>query len=74
MVDAFFTRYGEDILACGSRETKEETGLDLYNLTAGPVLNAINRDTLYHYLVVTVQGVINPTPHFGTPDFMLLCE
>lgn len=43
---------GETWAECASREVLEETGLEVDNLQTGTVINAIDAETNYHYVVI----------------------
>ena len=48
---------GEDIAHCAARETQEETGLTIKQITPGPYTNDIFEDTGKHYVTLFVTAV-----------------
>ncbi len=44
--------FGESWAECAEREVKEETGLAVRKMRVGTVINSVERETNYHYLVV----------------------
>ena len=48
--------FGEEIIDCAVRETKEETGLDLENAQVGPITNDIFTQEHKHYITIFVIG------------------
>ena len=53
---------------CAAREVLEETGLNVKNLRVGTVLNAVDRDNDYHYVVPIVVCETDGEPTNVEPD------
>ncbi|XP_069137161.1 uncharacterized protein [Argopecten irradians] len=64
--------FGENWCECGSRETLEETGLVLKNMSFCRAVNAVNPSEDYHYITLFVRGEVdNGQPQNLEPEF---CE
>lgn len=48
--------FGEEVIDCAVRETKEETGLDLENARIGPFTNDLFTQENKHYITIFVIG------------------
>lgn len=57
---------------CGRRETMEETGLKLKEVSFAHVNNAVNRPTKYHYVTIFMKGEVDSSykeePENTEPD------
>ena len=65
--------FGEQWDECAARETLEETGLQVKNLSFGTVVNAIKSEENYHYVTVFMVGSVekgleNSKPVNTEPD------
>src|SRR6185503_5025830 len=47
----------ENLIECAFRETKEESGIDLYKFSPSCIVSLINIERVY-YLIVKIPGVI----------------
>ncbi|KAL4228180.1 hypothetical protein ACF0H5_013614 [Mactra antiquata] len=60
--------FGESWDACAVRETEEEAGLQLRNVTYCTVVNAVDLPNDYHYVTIFMKGEIDPSSPLQEPQ------
>lgn len=59
--------YSEEWSECAIRETLEETGLKIKNVSFATVVNAVVTEADYHYITIFMKGEID-TSHVQEPE------
>lgn len=59
--------FGEEWAECAVRETLEETGLKIKNVSFGTVVNAVVSEEDYHYITIFMKGEIDDS-HAKEPE------